>query len=79
MDKLEAKLLKEIADLDSLPVGAYNIRKNGGAGLGLALCARIAEMHGAQLRIKSAPGQGTTVFLAFPETPPAEPEGGEST
>ena len=54
-------------------------RKNGGAGLGLALCARIAEMHGAQLRIKSAPGQGTTVFLAFPETPPAEPEGGEST
>ena len=30
MDKLEAKLLKEIADLDSLPVGAYNIRKNGG-------------------------------------------------
>ena len=32
MDKLEAKLLKEIADLDSLPVGAYNIRKNGGAG-----------------------------------------------
>ena len=45
----------------------------------LALCARIAEMHGAQLRIKSAPGQGTTVFLAFPETPPAEPEGGEST
>ena len=32
MDKLEAKLLKEIADLDSLPAGAYNIRKNGGAG-----------------------------------------------
>ena len=29
MDKLEAKLLKEIADLDGLPVGAYNIRKNG--------------------------------------------------
>lgn len=32
MDQLEAKLLKEIADLDALPVGAYNIRKNGGAG-----------------------------------------------
>ena len=29
MDKLEARLLKEIADLDGLPVGAYNIRKNG--------------------------------------------------
>ncbi len=32
MDGIEAKLLKEIADLDALPVGAYNIRKNGGAG-----------------------------------------------
>ena len=29
MDKLEARLLKEIADLDALPVGAYNIRKDG--------------------------------------------------
>lgn len=32
MDAMEAKLLKEIADLDALPVGAYNIRRNGGAG-----------------------------------------------
>ncbi len=32
MDQLEARLLKEIADLDALPVGAYNIRRNGGAG-----------------------------------------------
>ena len=79
MNNVDIRLLKEIADLEGTPKGAYNIRKNGGAGLGLALCARIAEMHGAQLRIKSAPGQGTTVFLAFPETPPAEPEGGEST
>ncbi len=45
-------------------------RKNGGAGLGLALCVRITEMHGATLRIKSRPGEGTAVFLAFPETPP---------
>ncbi len=29
MDAIEKKLLKEIAELDSLPVGAYNIRKNG--------------------------------------------------
>ena len=32
MDKLEAKLLKEIADLDSLPVGAYNKRRHRVAG-----------------------------------------------
>lgn len=41
-------------------------RKNGGAGLGLALCVRIAEMHGARLQIKSKLGEGTTVFVAFP-------------
>ncbi len=29
MDIFEKKLLKEVAELDSLPVGAYNIRKNG--------------------------------------------------
>lgn len=29
MNELEKKLLREIAELDSLPVGAYNIRKDG--------------------------------------------------
>lgn len=29
MDKLDEKLLREIADLESTPQGAYNIRKNG--------------------------------------------------
>ena len=29
MNEIEKRLLKEIADLDSLPVGAYNIRKDG--------------------------------------------------
>ena len=32
MDAIEKNLLKEIAELDSLPVGAYNIRTNGGLG-----------------------------------------------
>ena len=31
MDEIQKTLLKEIADLDSLPVGAYNIRSNGKA------------------------------------------------
>ena len=43
-------------------------RKKGSAGLGLALCARIAQIHGASLRISSKLGQGTTVYLAFPKT-----------
>ena len=29
MNEIEKNLLKEVAELDSLPVGAYNIRKNG--------------------------------------------------
>ena len=29
MDAIEKKLLHEVAELDSLPVGAYNIRANG--------------------------------------------------
>ena len=29
MDAIEKNILKEVADLDSLPTGAYNIRANG--------------------------------------------------
>lgn len=32
MDAIKRRLLKEVAELDSLPVGAYNIRDNGHAG-----------------------------------------------
>lgn len=37
--------------------------KQGGTGLGLALCKQIADAHGAALHIDSSPGQGTTVTL----------------
>ena len=41
-------------------------RAQNGAGLGLALCKRIAELHGMELQYASEPGAGTTVraFLA---------------
>ena len=29
MDAIQKNILKEVADLDALPVGAYNIRSNG--------------------------------------------------
>lgn len=41
-------------------------REQGGTGLGLALCERIAKAHGASLRFESSLGKGTTAYLSFP-------------
>ena len=38
-------------------------RAQNGAGLGLALCQRIAELHNTKLEYESAPGVGTTVRI----------------
>lgn len=38
-------------------------RSQGGAGLGLALCQKIAELHKAQINISSVVGEGTTATL----------------
>lgn len=43
-------------------------RRDGGAGLGLALCRQIAQRHGAELSFHSQPGQGTTAAVTFYET-----------
>ena len=40
-------------------------REHGGAGLGLTLCSKIAQVHGAQMALQSAPGTGTTARLTF--------------
>jgi len=37
-----------------------------GTGLGLPICKRLAELHGAQLTINSRPGKGTAFRISFP-------------
>lgn len=41
-------------------------RAQGGAGLGLAICNKIAEIHQAKIKYKSAVGRGTVVTITLP-------------
>jgi two-component system, NarL family, sensor histidine kinase EvgS len=42
---------------------ASTARRFGGSGLGLAICRELAASMGAELRLRSRPGEGTTVWL----------------
>ena len=40
--------------------------KQKGTGLGLAIVRRVVEAHRGRLKIRSAPGRGTTVAITLP-------------
>jgi len=42
-------------------------KKNRGAGIGLASCKKIMELHGGFIEAESSPGQGATFTCFFPE------------
>lgn len=44
-------------------------RRDGGAGLGLALCEQIVQAYQAEMSFSSQPGEGTTVRVAFERDP----------
>jgi two-component system sensor histidine kinase HydH len=49
--------------------------KARGTGLGLALCKKIVEEHGGEIRVKSEEGKGTSVSIIFPLTKSRERRG----
>jgi two-component system sensor histidine kinase ChiS len=50
-------------------VDSEQSRRHKGTGLGLPLTKALIDLHGGSLEIRSAPGKGTAVTLAFPATP----------
>ena len=51
--------------------GSRDAAESGGSGLGLAIVAAIAQAHGGQATLESAPGHGTRVRVWLPATPAA--------
>jgi PAS domain S-box-containing protein len=62
---IPAELLPRLADPFVHGESAFT-RKRDGAGLGLAMCRRILDMHGGRLQIDSTPGKGARIALIYP-------------
>jgi len=46
-----------------------------GTGLGLAVCARLVETMGGNVRARSEPGEGATFYVVLPAAPREKPQG----
>lgn len=60
----------DASELEKVTAPFYRVdkmrsRKNGGVGLGLALCKQIAEYHNGRIILESQSGKGTKVSILF--------------
>ena len=44
----------------------HGVGEHEGSGIGLALCRRIVERHGGEIRVESTPGEGSTFSVVLP-------------
>ena len=61
----QRKVFEDFRQIDSSPARGY-----GGAGLGLSICRRLAQMLGGTIKLVSAVGEGSTFTLKLPARPP---------
>ena len=66
---LPEDMLKGILSATEM-LSTYGTDKEKGTGLGLKLCNELVLVNKGVLRIESKEGEGTTVFVSIPATPP---------
>ncbi len=63
---MKAEEIKRITEAFYM-VDKSRARKEGGAGLGMTLSKKIIELHRAEWKIDSVPGEGTEIRIYFPK------------
>lgn len=63
---IEEKDLERIFEPFFRGDASRNRKSGGGSGLGLAIVSELVKLHKGSIRIRSAPGAGTTVVISLP-------------